>query len=510
MTRLHDLILAQAHRTPDAVAVRDERREVTFSQLVAEAQGVADRLRAAGAGADAVVAVCADRSVDLVAALVGILLADAAYLPIDATHPASRLEYMFAEARPIAVLADPAGHERLGRISPAPVTGLDATGLPASTERPGPAGGQSLAYVIYTSGSTGRPKGVAVPHQGIVNRLLWMQEYLNLTPADVVLQKTPYTFDVSVWEFFWPLITGARLVMAAPDGHRDPEYLVEVIQREGVTTMHFVPSMLESFVREEGLAECPSLRRVIASGEALTPALANRFAAAHPAELHNLYGPTEASVDVTAWRCRRPESGRSVPIGYPITGVSCYVVRPDNTLCDPGESGELLLGGVCLARGYLGQPELTAERFVTGPVDGERVYRTGDIAQWHPDGYLEYVGRADHQVKLRGFRIELGEIEAVLAAHAEVTQATVVLRDLGPMGPRLVAYVSTEVGGTAGDLVSYASAQLPDYMVPSYFVRLDGFPVTSNGKVDRAALPQPSREHLASSWAKAASMAPTR
>jgi amino acid adenylation domain-containing protein len=345
---------------------------------------------------------------------------------------------------------------------------------------------------------------VAVPHQGIVNRLLWMQDYLNLAPADVVLQKTPYTFDVSVWEFFWPLITGARLVIAAPDGHRDPEYLVEVVRREGVTTMHFVPSMLEAFVGEEGLAECRTLRRVIASGEVLTPTLANRFTAAHPAELHNLYGPTEASVDVIAWHCQRPESGLSVPIGYPITGVSCYVVRSDDTLCGPGEPGELLLGGVCLARGYLGQPELTAERFVAGPVNGERVYRTGDLAQWHPDGYLEYIGRVDHQVKLRGFRIELGEIEAILAAHPEVTRATVVLRDLGVMGPRLIAYVSIEVGATAADLVSYTSAHLPDYMVPSYFVSLSEFPVTSNGKVDRGALPQPSREHLASAWVQAA------
>ncbi|MEV0455744.1 amino acid adenylation domain-containing protein [Catellatospora methionotrophica] len=503
MTRLHDLILAQAGRTPDALAVRDERREVTFAQLAAEARGVADRLRAAGAGVDGVVAVCAERSVDLVVALVGILLADAAYLPIDAGHPASRLEYMFAEAQPVVVLADPAYHAQLKLVGTAPVADLSAAGLPDAAAPSAPAGPESLAYVIYTSGSTGRPKGVAVPHQGIVNRLRWMQDHLKLTPADVVLQKTPYTFDVSVWEFFWPLITGARLVMAAPDGHRYPEYLIEVVRREGVTTMHFVPSMLEAFVREESLAECRSLRLVIASGEALTPALANRFTAAHPAQLHNLYGPTEASVDVTAWQCRRPEPGLSVPIGYPITGVSCHVVRPDGTLCGPGEPGELLLGGVCLARGYLGRPDLTAERFVTGPVGGERVYRTGDLAQWHPEGYLEYLGRVDHQVKLRGFRIELGEIEAILAAHTEVAQATVVLRDLGVMGPRLIAYVVVEAGAGMADVVSYASANLPDYMVPSYFVSLPEFPVTGNGKVDRAALPQPSREHLASAWVKA-------
>ncbi|GAA2356904.1 hypothetical protein Cme02nite_50330 [Catellatospora methionotrophica] len=499
MTMLHELILAQAGRTPDAVAVRDERREVTFAGLVTESQEVAAGLRAAGAGAGSVVAVCADRSVELVTALVGILLADAAYLPVDVGHPASRLEYMFAEARPVAVLADPAHHDRLRAISPAPVADLSAAGLPVSPARPGPGGPGSPAYVIYTSGSTGRPKGVAVPHEGIVNRLLWMQDYLALTPADVVLQKTPYTFDVSVWEFFWPLVAGARLVMAAPDAHRYPEYLVEVVQREAVTTMHFVPSMLEAFVREEGLAACGSLRQVIASGETLTPALANRFTAAHPAQLYNLYGPTEASVDVTAWHCRRPETGLSVPIGHPITGVFCHVVRPDGTVCGPGEPGELLLGGVCLAIGYLGRPELTAERFVPGP-DGRRVYRTGDLAQWHPDGHLEYLGRIDNQVKLRGFRIEPGEIEAVLAAHPQVAGATVLLRDLGVRGPRLIAYVSTIRAAAAADLVAYAAEQLPDYMVPSYFVRVDEFPVTGNGKVDRAALPQPAREHLASAW----------
>ncbi|MBD0417622.1 amino acid adenylation domain-containing protein, partial [Streptomyces sp. TRM S81-3] len=278
----------------------------------------------------------------------------------------------------------------------------------------------SPAYVIFTSGSTGRPKGVMIPHAGIVNRLHWMQDRYGLTPADRVLQKTPYGFDVSVWEFFWPLLTGATLVLARPGGHRDPEYLAALIRDERVTTVHFVPSMLDVFLTEPSAAQCTSLRRVICSGETLTPVTQARFFDVYDAtvELHNLYGPTEASVDVTAWQCHSDRADGTIPIGAPVANTQVYVLDRALQPVPAGVTGELHLGGVQVARGYVGRPGLTAERFVACPfAAGERMYRTGDLVRWTTDGRLEYLGRADDQVKIRGFRIEPGEVQAVLASH---------------------------------------------------------------------------------------------
>ncbi|MDQ3431503.1 MAG: amino acid adenylation domain-containing protein [Actinomycetota bacterium] len=494
--RLQDLVVATASATPDRVAVTDPQRSVTYAELIREAEAVAVRLRAAGGGPDAVVALCAQRSVALVTAMLGILLADCAYLPLAPEDPTARLAHIIGESEPIAVLADPGCHEALRAAGARHLTDLTAAGLPATAPlAKGTAPDDSaLVYVIYTSGSTGRPKGVAVPHRGVVNRLRWGQRTYRLGVDDVVLQKTPYTFDVSVWEFFWPLIVGARLLLCAPGAHRDPEYLVDLVIAEGVTTMHFVPSMLEPFSREPGLFGCTSLRQVFCSGEALTSALANRFTAAHPARLHNLYGPTEASIEVTAWECRRPEPGAAVPIGKPIDGVTAFVVDDTGAPCPPGQPGELLLGGVCVARGYLGRPDLTAAAFVPGP-GGATVYRTGDLARWSTDGHLEYLGRADHQVKLRGLRVELGEIEAVLSEHPAVAHAVVSLRDdVGPVSV-LAAYVIVSDRVPVDDLRVHLRAHLPEYMLPSYFVPLHEVPLTSSGKTDRGALPAPGREH---------------
>ncbi|WP_035982540.1 non-ribosomal peptide synthetase, partial [Bradyrhizobium sp. STM 3843] len=355
-------------------------------------------------------------------------------------------------------------------------------------------GPDNLAYVIYTSGSTGRPKGVMNAHRGIVNRLAWMQEAYRLTGDDRVLQKTPFGFDVSVWEFFWPLAHGAELVIARPGGHQDPAYLAELIEQTGVTILHFVPSMLQAFLEAADLAHCGTLRDTICSGEALAVETQNRFLSLLPScQLHNLYGPTEAAVDVSAWPCRLEAAATQVPIGRPISNIQLYVL--DHRL-DPvpiGVAGELYVGGIGVARGYLGRPSLTAERFVPSPfATGERLYRTGDLARWRADGALDYLGRIDHQVKLRGFRIELGEIEAALLSHPSVEQAAVVVRD-DSGERRLVGYVTTrdDLPCEPEALRRHLQQLLPDYMVPSAIVRLASLPLSPNGKLDRNALPAP-------------------
>jgi amino acid adenylation domain-containing protein len=358
-----------------------------------------------------------------------------------------------------------------------------------------------LAYVIYTSGSTGRPKGVMNIHGAVCNRLLWMQDVFGLTADDRVLQKTPFSFDVSVWEFFWPLLAGARLVVARPSGHRDPAYLADVIARERITTVHFVPSLLRAWLDEVGSLhrETGALRRVICSGEVLAPSLAQRFMACSTAELHNLYGPTEAAIDVTWWACSRaehPGERRTIPIGRPIANVDCFVLDPRLQPVPVGVAGELHIGGVALARGYLNQPELTAERFIADPFadrPGSRLYKTGDLVRQLADGNIEFVGRLDHQVKVRGVRVELGEIETVLANHASVRECVALVHEAGDAGPQLVAYVVPHVGQGAATsrLRSFLAQRLPAGMVPDAIVPLEALPLLPNGKLDRSALPVP-------------------
>jgi len=494
---LHELFSAQAARTPGAVALRFEGETLSYRELDRRANQLAHHLRTLGVGPDSVVGVCAERSFEMVIALLGVLKAGAAYLPLDPSYPAERLAYMLDDAKAPVLLVQQALADRLP-ASEATVVRLDAD-WPEIARQPETApdiqiAPGNLAYVIYTSGSTGRPKGVMNAHRGIVNRIAWMQEAYRLTPADRVMQKTPFGFDVSVWEFFWPLAQGAELVIARPGGHQDPAYLSELIGEAGVTVMHFVPSMLQAFLEAADLSRCGSLRDTVCSGEALPAETQNRFLSTLPSiRLHNLYGPTEAAVDVSAWPCRLEPAATQVPIGRPIHNIQLYVLDRHLMPVPVGVAGELHIGGIGVARGYLGRPGLTAERFMPNPFNaGERLYRTGDLARWRSDGALDYLGRIDTQVKIRGFRIELGEIEAALLAHPDVEQAAVVVReDTGER--RLVGYVAMR-GAVQADteaLRRHLQHSLPDHMVPSAIVLLDQLPLSANGKLDRNALPAP-------------------
>ncbi|HEU4885442.1 MAG TPA: amino acid adenylation domain-containing protein, partial [Longimicrobium sp.] len=499
---IHELFEAQAARTPDAVAVRFEEESLTYAELNARANRLAHHLRGRGVGPEVRVGVLMERSLEMVVSLLAVLKAGGAYVPLDPGLPAERLAYMLDDSGVPLVLTQAALRESVPARDGLAALVVDALVLDAEpAENPsGGVGPDSLAYVIYTSGSTGRPKGVMNQHRGVVNRLVWMQAHFGIGADDVVLQKTPFGFDVSVWEFFWPLQQGACLVMARPDGHRDPLYLQEVIEQRGVTTLHFVPSMLQQFVETADPARCGSLLRVVCSGEALPPALVDRFYErfAGPVVLTNLYGPTEAAVDVSCWTCSRDGAAGVVPIGRPVWNTALYVLDAALRPVPVGTSGELYIGGVQVARGYLDRPGLTAERFVPDPFSAEpgtRLYRTGDRARWRADGAIEYLGRLDFQVKIRGFRIELGEIEARLAEHPEVRDAVVLAREDVPGETRLVAYV---VGhAEAGVLREHLLRELPEYMVPAAFVSLDALPLTANGKLDRKALPAPEGDAYA-------------
>ncbi|MFD7560267.1 amino acid adenylation domain-containing protein, partial [Streptomyces sp. NPDC059835] len=498
-TTLVELFERQVARTPGAPATVFRGERLSYAELDARAELLAGELCARGAGPERIVAVALHRSTEMVVSLLAVLKSGAAYLPVDPSLPADRIAYLLSDAEPVLLLADdavaaalPAAAD-LPRLDPGAVPDGSATG--AVRQAPLPA---HPAYVIYTSGSTGRPKAVVVEHSAIVNRLLWMQDRYRLGADDRVLQKTPFGFDVSVWEFFWPLITGAALVVAEPGGHKDPAYLSRVIQEEAVTTVHFVPSMLAAFVEDPKAGGCRSLRRVVCSGEALPEELKNRFLDVLDVPLHNLYGPTEAAVDVTHWDCRREDAG-PVPIGRPIWNTSLYVLDPRGRPVPVGVAGELFLAGAGLARGYLRRPALTAERFPLDPFGppGSRMYRTGDLARHRADGSVEYLGRTDDQVKIHGFRIELGEIETALGRLPGVGRAAVVVREDVPGERRLVGYVVPEAGADPAPVLEpepirvELARSLPEYMVPVLVV-VDGLPVTANGKLDRRALPAPA------------------
>ncbi|MBY6683156.1 amino acid adenylation domain-containing protein [Rhodococcus sp. BP-316] len=465
-TTLVDLLEVQRRTTPNGVALVHGEESLTYAELHLRAERVAAGLRERGAGPGSVVAVALPRSIDLVVALLAVVRSGAAYLPLDPGYPAERLAFMIEDAHPAAVID--------GDLAP-----FEAE----PTAAPGPAPADA-AYVIYTSGSTGRPKGVVVPHSAIVPRLEWMRDHTPLAVGTRVLQKTPSSFDVSVSEFFGPLVSGATLVLADPDAHRDTARLVEVIRAQQITWVHFVPSMLDAFLTDPDVATCTSLRVIVCSGEALSAESARRVGALLPhVRLDNLYGPTEAAVDVTAAQGVQNHPGDAVPIGSALPAVGFRVLDGWLSPVGPDVPGELYLAGPQLARGYLRRPGLTSTRFVAGP-DGERLYRTGDIVRWR-DGALDYLGRADTQVKVRGFRIELGEIDAALRSHPSVDRAATVVRtDRGTA--QIAAFVVGSVDEAA--LRSYLADRLPEHMVPTTLSVVADLPTGPSGKLDRAAL----------------------
>ncbi|WP_433260187.1 amino acid adenylation domain-containing protein [Actinosynnema sp. CS-041913] len=490
--RLDELFSRQVAKNPDAVAVVGS---LSYAELDARANRLAHTLRGRGVGPGDLVAVLADRSTELLVAIYAVLKAGGAYLPIDPAYPRDRIDYVLADSAAPLVLTR---GRHAGLVDRVETLDLEDEGnYAADTGTPTVTGdARDLAYVIYTSGSTGHPKGVQVEHRSVVNRIRWMQGAYPITAADVILQKTPTSFDVSVWELFWWMFEGASVCLPEPGVERDPEKLVEVIERVGVTTAHFVPSMLGGFLDFVAAAgeghRLATLRKVFASGEALAPHHVHRFTeVVTSARLVNLYGPTEATVDVTHHACAGDE--RRVPIGRPIDNTRIHVLDGRSRPQPVGAPGELCIAGVGLARGYLGRPELTAERFVAAPHAGEdRVYRTGDLARWLPDGTVEYLGRMDHQVKVRGYRVEPGEIEQRLREHPAVKDAVVVTRAAPDGQAVLRGYVLSSAAVAESELRAHLAVTLPDYMVPSRIVALDAFPLSPNGKLDRRALPEPT------------------
>ena len=504
---LHRLILARAAQAPEAVAVVADGSGETLSYgaLAASVTRLAARLRRHSVGLEDRVAVLGERTIETVVAILGVLEAGACFVPLDPDQPADRLAFQTADSGARLVLSFAHHHELLGALGPNVPTLLLDGGAEAEPEtgRAAPAaqpGGETLAYVIYTSGSTGRPKGVAVTHAAIANRVLWMRSVAPLDARDRVAQKTALSFDASIWEVFLPLVEGARLVLARPDGHRDPAYLADLSARAGITVLQLVPSMLGPVLAEERFGAADRLRHLFCGGEVLPQDLVARFAERCRATLHNTYGPTEAAIDVAHWRCE-PEAGRATPIGRPLPGVRIHLLGPDFRPVPIGVAGELCAAGVQLARGYLGRADLTAERFAPDPFaeePGARLYRTGDLARRRGDGALEFLGRLDRQVKLRGVRIEPEEIEATLQRHPAVREAAVMVvkspgRGLGD--ERLVAYVATaQPAPDAETLRAFLGGLLPAAMVPRNFVVVAALPRTASGKVDRRALPAATPE----------------
>jgi amino acid adenylation domain-containing protein len=496
---LHELVARQSTLHPERLALSTETEQLTYRELNARAWRTARRLLELGAGAEAPVGVFLERSAEQLVALLAVLQAGGFYLPLEPEWPDERLRQVLADSGATLLLTRADLEPRLAGFPGCLLRAEEIdSAVPGAEEAPLPALPSSrLAYAIYTSGSTGRPKGTLVPHRAIVNRLLWMRDALGFG-GERVAYKTPFIFDASIWEIFVPWLTGGCVVVARPGGHRDTAWLVDWVARERIEILQLVPSLLRAFLDEPGLARCTALRRIFCGGEALLASLLDLAAARLPGvELHNLYGPTETAIDATHRRClpgERPR-GETTPIGRPLPHVEILIFDRERQPAPAGAAGELLIGGVGLARGYLGRPELTAERFVPHPlaaVPGARLYRTGDRARWLPDGAVEFLGRVDHQVKLRGFRIEPGEIEAVLCSHPEVREAAVVVRRLGETGDGLVGYVVAAEGPLrAEELRRHLATRLPEHMVPALLVELPALPRTPGGKLDRNALPIP-------------------
>ncbi len=498
---IHQLFEEQVQRTPDAVALTYGTESLTYAELERRANQLARYLNRLGVGPEVPVALCVERSFTMIIALLGILKAGGAYLPLDPDYPRERLGFMLDDAAPPLLLTHGRMLERLPDYD-GTVVHLDDDWPEIARERPDAVLSgviaNNLAYILYTSGSTGRPKGVMNSHGAVCNYLLWLQDAFPLRTRDHLLQITPLSFDISVTECFWPLASGARLTLAPPGGQRDAGYLLETIRADSISVLQVVPSTLRLLLDHPTRASMNGLRLVLCGGEEMSVDLHDRFFSCLRADLYNVYGPTEASVWATYWKCHPGGAQGGIPIGKPLSNVKLRILDADLNLVPIGVPGELHIGGLGLARGYLNRPALTAERFIDDPHGGgphHRLYKTGDLARYRPDGSVEYLGRLDHQVKIRGHRIELGEIEAVLTEHMEVRECAVVARadELGEM--RLVAYVVPrwERAPEASELRSFLKGMLPEYMLPVQVVTLPALPLTANGKLDRSALPQPSR-----------------
>ncbi|GJM33275.1 MAG: hypothetical protein DHS20C18_22760 [Saprospiraceae bacterium] len=500
-----DLFLEQVTQTPDKTAIVFEGQELSYVELHERSNQLGHYLRKRGVWPESPVGICIDRSLEMMIGLLGIVKAGGAYLPIDPEYPQERISYMLEDAGITLVLGNQSSKSLLEGLEYIlldedwQTIGLESKEMPQHNLTP-----ENLFYIIYTSGSTGHPKGVMNQHSGVVNRLLWAQQEYGLdSEVDIVLQKTNFCFDVSVWELFWPIITGVKLVFARPGGHKDSNYLKSLIEKEGITTMHFVPSMLEVFLLDIHAGDCKDLVRVLCSGEALKPVHVKTFLEKLPTvALHNLYGPTEAAIDVTYWQVPgNVAEVPVVPIGKPVANTQLYVLDAYDALVPTGVIGELHIGGIQVARGYWNRPELTAQKFIPNKFmsnPATKLYRTGDLVRWLPDGNIEYLGRKDHQVKMRGYRIELGEIEAVLSNHKLVAQCVVLANEDKNGVKRLVAYIVPAAEFDKAGIQTYLQAHLPEYMVPALMVELQTMPLNANGKIDRKALPDPDASALVS------------
>ncbi|HYM00627.1 MAG TPA: amino acid adenylation domain-containing protein, partial [Blastocatellia bacterium] len=500
---MDELFEIQASVTPDSTAVVFEDQHLSYCQLDIDASLFAAHLTSSGVEPGDLVGISMERSLEIVIALIAVLKAGAAYLPLDPNYPKDRLVFMLEDSAVRLLLTQ----VRLSKALPTnglKVLCLDEGGEHSSTKSVksfrrtgGRRSTDSLAYAIYTSGSTGKPKAVMTSHRGMCNLVLWMQYAFPLGPKDRMIQRTAFSFDASIWEFFWPLIAGATLVVASPEATVDAKILVNTLVEKQVTVLQAVQSLFQVVLEVREMQDCRSLRHVFCGGEALSPAVRDRlYNSGLEAELHNVYGPTEASMHVTNYNCPRDERERVIPVGGPIGNSRLYVLDPNLEPSPIWVPGLLHIGGACLAHGYRSRPDLTADRFVPDPhaeSPGERIYRTGDLAKFREDGNIEFLGRADHQVKIRGYRIELGEIEAHLAQHPAVFQAVAIVREDTPGSKRLVAYVvlNTREAVSGNDLRNFLLTKLPEYMVPSFTVLLDQIPLMSNGKLDRTALPAP-------------------
>ena len=515
---IHELFEEQVECTPDAIAVVFENQQLTYQQLNCRANQLAHYLQSLGVKPDTLVGICVERSLLMVVGLLGILKAGGAYLPLDPDYPQERLSFMLEDAQVSVLLTQQQLQEKLPQHQ-AQIICLDTDWQFISQSNPDnlitlrvrqfrldgnrqdsncltTVQAANLAYVIYTSGSTGKPKGVMLSHRNLCNHMSWMQATFPLTEKDKVLQKTPFSFDASVWEFYAPLLVGGQLLLAQPGGHADTAYLLKLIAQQQVTTVQFVPSLLQILIEQGGLETCHSLKQIFCGGEALPVALEENVLSNLNVNLHNLYGPTEACIDATFWTCKAGIERQVVPIGRAIANTQIYILDEYLQPVPVGVPGELHIGGAGIARGYLNRPELTKEKFILNPFSNElysRLYKTGDLARYLPDGTIEYLGRIDNQVKIRGFRIELGEIEARLSQYEDVQTCCVIAREDTTGDKRLVAYVVPHLGQTptVSQLRSFLSGQLPQYMMPHAFVMLESLPLTPNGKVDRRALPAP-------------------